>query len=243
MKADSLKVSVVAIGNFDPQEFMPAELLARKVVSSKQLSDPHYITLLRGHTVHYRADWLEVNAQGDRLQVTTSTVPFIRLADFVQKVVIDFPSRPRVTAFGINVEAVYDLLTVDARNALGRRLSPPSAWGAWGKAIEATMDGADKGTELQGGMTLVRMREAFRRGPIAGWLDISVTPHTGVQGQFPVQMSSNHHHAVSNLTDSGKQTPEDSTNALIEHLAAVFEESVQKAQDVFLGILAEPAEL
>ena len=169
--AESASVSVVLLGRFNPDKFLPENLLAGKMITKSVASAISITTLLPGQTIQLKFALGDLLVAQDRFQLVTKDAPYIRIADFAIKAVAELASDSVVTAFGINCESEFHLLSVDARNDLGIKLAPPGAWGKWGDSILKSMQDERKGTRLQGGVMFLQLRELFEEGDVNGWLD------------------------------------------------------------------------
>ncbi len=228
------------LGAFNPDSFQPGALAEAKVVSRKDEKVATFRALIPGAAVHFQLFWGEVLVMTDRMQVTTTEAPYVRICDFVVKALSDLPTEPRVHAFGINLESHFDLGSVRARDAIGVKLAPTDGWGAWGREISTSMDGPP---ELHGGMFRLQMRKPFTEGSISGWLAITVGPSARVANNTGVFFLTNHHHQFSGKPpDSGE--PEDSKLAsapdgrlLLNALAERFDSAISTAEKIFRDVM------
>jgi hypothetical protein len=238
MIAEAASVSVVLVGKFQPDDFLPDKLVAGKILSRKLLDSLSFVSLIPGSHVQYKFAWAEVTAQRRRLQVTSSEAPYIRVCDFVLKALGDVARESVVAAFGINCESHYNLGTIAARNRLGLRLAPPEAWGGWGAKVKESIEGEPGETNLQGGVILLRMRLPFLKGSVRGWLDVSISPSDVITGQTGICLIANHHHQISTSASEAEETKDepsesDVTSKLLESLSAGFDNSLSDTELVF----------
>lgn len=238
LHATSASVSVVLIGRFSPDKFLPEKLLAEKMITKSVASAVSITTLVPGQTVQLQFALGDLLVAQDRFQLVTKDAPYIRISDFAIKAATELAPDSVVTAFGINRESHYDLQSVDARNNLGIKLAPPSAWGPWGESILKSMQDKRKGTRLQGGVMFLQLRELFEENDVSGWLDVSAMPSTLVPGASGVFFKSNHHHQLTaDLIDADvdkrKVSSRESTLRLLELLAETFDESISRAKAIF----------
>ena len=211
------------------------------MLSKKVAESISFVTLIPQRTVHFKLAWGELLVLPDRLQMITNEAPYVRICDFVVKAMTEVSAKSTVTAFGVNRENHYKFTNVDERNKLGTRLVPPSGWGKWGAAIQKSMENEKKGTPLQGGMTLVQLREPFRDDDVMGWLDVMAAPSTIVPNGG--MLRSNHHHQLPPAQaddEAGKDslTGSELTSHLLNQLTVRFDSSFAKTDSVFKGILA-----
>lgn len=239
MKANTTSVTIVILGDFDPNAFMPDALVEEKIISSKDADLIKYQTLVRDQIIHINLAWGEMLVAKDRFQVSTIEAPYVRICDFAIKAINDSPIESKIKAFGINLESHFDLGSRAKRDELGVKLAPPSAWGEWGTTLKAGMDSDD--VTKHGGMTLLQMREPFSEEKISGWLDINVGPSSKVGESSGVYFRSNHHHQL--IPEDKQRSQADSTQnqtngyELLGILADTFDRSIIHAGAIFSGVL------
>ena len=124
MNVTRTSVSIVLVGQFQPDNFLPGKLADGKVIPRKVADAATLVTLLPSQTTHFKIDWAELLVLTNRFQVVSLEAPHIRICDLILKAIGDLAPGSTVSEFGINVDCHYDLGTADARNELGRRLAP-----------------------------------------------------------------------------------------------------------------------
>jgi hypothetical protein len=234
-------VSLVLIGQFEPNNFIPKKLAEGKVISQKASELASYISLVPEQNIQFSLDWVEVLVVKNRFQVVSLEAPHIRICDLALKALCDLAPTSLVSQFGVNVECHFDMESVGARNQIGVRLAPPEAWGVWGKVISDTMSGQHQGTPLQGGVVHIQMRLPFQDNEVGGWHDISVLPSTEVKSGFGVLMRSNFHYQIANSDSQealDKKSDNKSTSQLLSALANNFEKSIDNALSIFEEVLS-----
>lgn len=235
--ADNLtNATIVLLGKFNPDDFRIERLSKERVISDSDTANGSYVALAGGSVTHFKIPWAEVLVTEDRIQVTTSEVPYVRICDFVEKAMREVARVPEVKAFGINYECHIDLGTMQARDALGTKLAPPQAWGKWGGQIGESMNGEP---ELHGGMMLLRMRKPFRSDGVSGWLDIAVAPSSRIPGNRGVAFRTNHHHALNGDEGDAKANQADGGRILLGVLAKTFDSSIENAEAIIQETLAQ----
>lgn len=239
MAPEQSTATIVLLGRFIPEAFLPDILSKAKIISQKEAKAAEIRALLHGLVVKFSLAWADVSIEPNRIIVASKRAPYVRICDFVTKSVYELPTRLAVTAIGVNLESHYRLTSPKARLDLGRRLAPPEQWGEWGKSISTSMDGGQKN---HGGMILVQMRENFEDEEVVGWLDVSVGPSLAIEENKVAYLKSNHHHQlrVKPIDDTSPMEAEESAlrgTKLIDVLAERFESSIAKSESIFQGIL------
>lgn len=242
MSATALKVSLVLLGEFKPDNFLLHKLAEGRVISKKVAESASVIALLPMQTVQYDLGWAILTVVRNKFQIISSEAPHIRICDLVLKALGDLAPDSTVSQFGINVESHHDFGSFKARNEFGCRIAPPAAWGSWGKTLQASMEGDDCGTSLQGGAMSVHMRMPFAEGGLTGWRDVVVEPSPDIK--TGVYIRSNHHHQLTSpdpeaeKSEQSLSTPE-ATSFLLTALSNRFEKSIEDAVSIFDGVFHE----
>lgn len=236
MRPQFTSATIVLLGKFTPDAFLPNALGEAKVISKKDAKLATLRTLIPGTVVNFALLWCELLVSTDRLQIGTAQAPYVRISDVVVKALKDVRGESRVTAFGINVESHFDLGSISARDVMGSRLAPPKEWGKWGEEILESMRTASPGTH--GGMVSLQMRKPFTEERVAGWLDVVVGPSPIIPDNSGVFFRTNHHHQVPvKLADTDEN--QDSRQAGVEPLALLdalaerFDASILSAENIF----------
>lgn len=240
MKVASPSVSIVLLGKFRPDNFLPDKLAEAKLITRKVAESVSYITLFPGIQVNFRFAWGDLLVQQDRFQIVTTEAPYIRVCDFALKALSDLAPDATVTAFGINRDGHYDLGSVEARNKLGTRLAPPEAWGPWGAKLRKSMEGKTKGTPMQGGVVHVQMRLPLLDDGITGWLDVTAMPSVVIANARGAYFRANHHHqAAPRASEIQKvdEKPSDITTRLLARLSDRFEQSIADSESIFKEVI------
>lgn len=236
-------VSIVLIGQFKPENFLPDQLAEGKVITQKAAKSASFIALLPTQTVHFRLDWAELLVLQNQIQIISLEAPHIRICDLILKALGDLAPNSTVSQFGINVDCHYDLGSINARNSFGRRIAPPEAWGPWGQTLLASMTGEHSGTVLQGGVTSVQMKQPFAEDGVTGWRNVVVGPSPNIESNTGVMFRTNHHHQLTSLDleageTEGKAYEGNGTSFLLTALSNRFEKSIEDAFSIFEGVLS-----
>lgn len=244
LSAANTSVSLVLIGQFEPDRFSPQSLADAGVIGKKVAETASWVMLVPEKTLQFRIQWAEFLIMQDRLQIVSLESPYIRICDAAIKAITDLAPGSIVRQFGINVSCDYDMGNVEQRNELGRRVAPPLAWGRWGDRLLESMTGEQKGTSLQGGVINLTMREHFDSPGLISYRDVSIRPSLMIP-QTGVLCHTNHHHQIklpdsdSERTEIEKKMSEGSvTTLLISTLSEGFEQSVQDALSIFDDVVS-----
>ncbi len=239
MEPEFSSVTIVLLGRFVVEDFLPEAMAQAKIISQKDFKAAQFLTLLPGAIIKYRLSWGEITIEPERLQVTTDRPPYVRISDFVAKALYESPRHPVVTAFGINLESHYRLPNMKVRDALGKRLAPPQEWGEWGTKILESMGNPEP---THGGMMHVQMRYRFEEPGLIGWRDVAVGPSPRIEGAAGVLFRTNHHHqsdkpAVDEDRGLERQGKNLDGMPLVDTLAQRFDASIAEAESIFRGVL------
>ena len=235
------KVSIVLIGKFNPDNFLPQKMADGGVIPKKHAESASIIALLSGQIIQFNLGWAELAAYKDKLQISCVDAPHIRILDLAMKALSDLSPSSTISQFGINVEFNYDFGNFADRNNFGRGIAPPEAWGAWGQELIETMTGRECGTPLQGGAVSLHMRKPFVADEgVNGWQDIIVTRSAVYKTGITI-FSNKHHQMVSLDPDVDEErkslSDEETTSILLRALSSRFEKSIEEANDIFKGVI------
>lgn len=233
--------TIVALGKFNPDLFRLETLVDAKLISGAEATRSKVNALLPNRVSHFTLPWGELLILHDRLQATATEAPFIRVADIVAQAMNMGGDGCSLRAFGINLEAHFDVGSIAARDTLAMKFAPPDAWGAWGRTVKTSM--ASEKPELHGGVAVLTMRERFRTGDIRGWYDVMLTSSEKVPNNTGVQFQTNHHHEYSpeaplNAELSAEEQAKRQTDALLTVLTTAFDKSIDKGERIFAEVLA-----
>lgn len=132
-KPEVEEVTVVVIGSFTPGIMSPHWLAYHELISTQEAEEATSL-LTHADISHFDLGWGRFLADSQRVQISTTQSPWIRVSDFMLKLLSEaIPGQP-TRALGINIAAHYSLSHTE-REALGHRLSPRDAWGRWGEKL------------------------------------------------------------------------------------------------------------
>ena len=235
--------SIVVLGKFLPEKFTPEALSSEGVIPIPEANRAKYLSLLKGPAgvTQFRLSWGEITVTPDRLTVSAERPPFVRACDVVRKALFESPAHTIIRAFGINLEAHFDLGNREAVNKLGRKFAPPDAWGTWGTEIENSMK--DSHSLRNGGMMLLQMRMPFFDDDIIGFRDVQVLPSNRIKRTGVCFVSNHHHESAKNLQEDGsvntvvEEKEAISCDFALEVLGSKFEQSIAEAESIFDEVL------
>lgn len=238
-KLQSSKVEVVLLGRFDPNAVHPQKLANAGLIIEAEAKAATWIGLLPNHIAEFETDWLKVAAIPDRLVLSSTKTPYIRLADLAIRIAREITDRPALTALGINREYFYRYDTSEERDEFAVKLCPPHAWGAWGEAIEKSLSSKD--AKIHGGVLNIKMRQMSLEGKEFGFLDVSISPSPLPEDFRGVQIQVNDHYATDPARDPEVLDPEtvstSRTSRLLEMLVHNFDASLKRSEAIVQEIL------
>lgn len=212
-----------------PEKFLPGALVEAKVIPADDARLAVPKAFLPGAILHFDFRWGELIVAPDKFQVNIRQAPYVRGCDLAVKALRDIPSEACVNAFGVNVESTFNVGEAD-RDAIGRRLAPPEAWGKWGRHVADTLESSDP--LIHGGVVSVHMRAPFGEKLLSGWMDVTVGPSPQIAENRGVFLRSNHHHQ---FRPGSQHKPE--RLELLGALSERFDASVTSAENIFTDIL------
>jgi len=242
-RLDSSRTEVVLVGSFQPDDAMPDRLVAAETISKSEAKAAKFKSLLRGQIVEIDLGWGTLQVVQQRAVVFTSKAPYVRAADLALRIARD-ASRPAVvTMFGINREFHYKFASQKARDELGLRLAPPSAWGVWGEAMYAEMMNDAPDATQHSGLMSMTMRKMHMSDREAGWLDITVSATGTSPEDAGVSVRANDHYQFSTGHDPDSLSADDHfgsrTVRLLDTLVNNFDESIKRSDSIVHGLMAQ----
>ena len=236
------KVLLVLVGRFDPAEVLPSKLGDAGVVRPEEAAAAQIKVLLPGQVAEYSLGWCSLAVVRERFVVETTTPPFVRIADLVQKTLIDLMPHAVVSQLGINRVYTIRFESQAERDAFGTRLAPPSAWGPWGSSIEHSMN--EPTVKVHGGLVSITMRERPVAGREHGWRDVQVTAGaTSEVTPMEAMINVNDHFFAAGDTDQPaglepEELAQRRTSALMRTLYEQFDASLNTQEDLAQSIIA-----
>lgn len=239
MKPDSSVVSIVLVGTFAPSKFLLPALAESDVLSSGDIASASYEMLLKDQAVQITFPWGSMAVLQDRFTIEVAQAPYVRGADLLLKCVREVATGSVVRQMGINLKADYIYQDPAARDMLGRRLMPASAWGAWGKGVEKSQD-LPATSLMHGGLACAVLRQQKKEvNGVEGYVDARVDAARPTSAGWGVFVSVNDHYQASGPSSGGYKTSDAvATAALLDVLQDSFDESVASSIEIANGIIA-----
>lgn len=241
---ESSKTEVVLVGRFIPDEVHPAKLVEANVITEVEAKLATFNGLLKGQLVDFALGTrATVQAVAQRLVFVSSQAPYVRIADLALKVVREALKAPVVTMLGINREFQFRFTSSDGRDAFGTRLSPPEAWGDWGKAIRSEMTPQALEADRHGGLMSIQMRQAAPGDREAGWIDLIVASAVVADSRLGVLVRVNDHYQCSDSSDPPSLSTDghaaSRTERLLDALLKQFDKSIQRSDIIVTDLVKQ----
>jgi len=222
---------------------MPDNLAAAETISRSEAKAAKFKSLLPGQIVEIELDWGTLRIVPQQIVVITSKAPFVRAADLALKITRDAARAAAVTMFGINRQYLYKFTSRDARDELGRRLAPPSAWGAWGGELDAEMKTDAPDSPQHSGLMSMTMRKMNLVDREAGWLDLSITSAGTSPTDIGVVIRANDHYQFSPEKDPDSLVVDSHgvsrTLRLLDTLVSNFDASIKRSDSIIHGLVSQ----
>jgi hypothetical protein len=230
MKPAQTAVSVVLVGVFATDEFELEPIKQCRALGPEEQQAATYEALLPGQIVVVSLPWGKLRVLPDRVSVEATTVPYIRCADLLLKLLREASPNSWVTKLGINMTSHYKFQSMAARDRFAMRIAPPGAWGNFGSTVEESFQ--DTG-DRHGGLMKLTMRQARPPDRSGGWIDATVEP----SGLFPkdqgVAIMINDHYEISDEDFKAMRRSERAvTDELLTLLERKFEISVERSFNI-----------
>lgn len=217
--------SLVLLGNFNPSIFTPAwfgwhGLLPEATVEVADLK------LAQNQITAFHADWLDFQTVPERLSLSTTQEPFIRLQDLGTRIFAERLPHTPIHSMGINRQVHFLVASLEERDRIGRHLAPVEPWGDWANDLQP--DGQ------HGGMTSITMTQVNIDGrPPGDQLNVTVQPSNRVgEDTTGVFVEVNDHYTVE---DPEART---ATKEVMAILQASFDASIIRAEHIIDNIMS-----
>ena len=221
IEPENAGVSLVMLGHFNPSIFTPQwfawqGLLPEKVVDVADLKIAH------PEIAMFNADWLNLIVQPDRLTISTTQSPFIRLHDLAVRIFREHLPHTPLAILGINREVHFAVQNFAECHKLSNLLAPVEPWGDWGEKLK------------RGGMTSLTMTQLNPEGrPPGGAINVTVGPSNREgQGRFGISVRVNDHYTIENSNS------EMANREIVALLEENFDESLRRADQIIDHIMA-----
>ena len=217
-------VAVVLLGSFNPSIFTPAWFVRRRLLPDR-MEEEATLHIAHKEITVFDADWLHLEVRSDRLAAETVRDPHVRVRDLLVRIFQEHLQHTPLRALGINRSVHFRVHDLGVRDRIGRRLAPTSAWGAWGQCLEPG--------GKHGGMTSLTMTQVDPEGRSKGGRrNVTVEPSRRVgNGRDGIFVTVNDHF----VAPDGRG---DSSAAVVELLAATFDESRRRSEAIIDQVMS-----
>ncbi|WP_200335611.1 hypothetical protein [Thiocystis violacea] len=210
---DAEDVAIVLIGDFNPMIFQPAWFALEGLIRKSEAEDAH-VEIIHHDIASFRLDWLSVDVLPDRFTARIRSEAFrTQLRDLVVGAFSKLPHTP-TRQLGINLTQRYRFATDAEWHKFGHYLAPKSPWshllenpGMLGLHVKGTRPDQEPGH-------VVVSVEPIR----PGFASLRVNDH------------------FEQATDTDQDHPT-ATPRFVEQIAADFEASLQRADQIIDGLL------
>lgn len=228
MKPASTSVTVVFLGTFHPTSLVLPSLIEHKALGKNDAEQAVYEALLRDQVVDLKLPWARLVCIPDRLSIETPQAPYVRIMDLAAKCIREVDGGCVVGKVGLNVSCQYLFSSWEERDALGQRLAPLTAWGAWGETVRPSLRSRD--ATKHGGLLRATVREPRLDDRLAGYFDVHVEAGGVEGGSFGVNFRTNDHYEPLVGSPSLKGfSPRLFSEMLLEAVESNFDASILKA--------------
>ncbi|MDE2731959.1 MAG: hypothetical protein OXI38_11260 [Bacteroidota bacterium] len=213
-------VSVVLVGEFNPAMLTPAWLAYHRILSKQEASSVNEQILIRNFS-SFSSEWLNLQADNNRVMAAVSLAPYIRLRDFLLRIFEEQLLHTPIQAIGINRDVHFLAPTADHRDAMGRRLAPLAPWEGGASIVDFS--------GKHSGLTALEMVQGTPSGrPIGDAIRVRVEPSikTGQDGEG-VYVAVNDHFNLRH-SDNGSESAGDLSTVLQSR----FEESIRHSDQI-----------
>ncbi len=218
-------VSLVILGKFNPAIFTPdwfgwRGFLTERVVRSAELK------IAQPRVTAFQADWLTLEVVQERFSISTTQLPYVRLADLVCRIFREELFHTPLNAVGINRQVHFLVRDFTERDRIGRTLAPVEPWGEWSHDLQPDA--------RHGGMTSLTMTQVKLPGRSPGdHMGVTVQPSNRVgEGERGVYVQVNDHYMTE---DPDGRT---ATEEIVDLLEKSFDESIRRAEKIIDHVMS-----
>lgn len=210
-------VSIVILGNFNPAIFQPAWLV-RSGIEQDLDDDLIKIELIHKEVAQFAIDKTAYIIDSERFQISTTSAPWIQIADKVSVLFGETLPHSPVRAFGLNYDIHFKVSSTEKRTSIGRTLAPIAPWGAFGRSMEG------KTPETVGGLLSQTMRSIELSESYSINKNVKIEPSAKINDSTGIYMQANFHY----------QANQDITAPdLVGAIQDVFQNRVNEAEEIF----------
>ncbi len=120
-------MTIVLIGNFNPQLFQPAWFGAHKLIRQKEADSAKGI-LIHPQIARFETDWLELHVEFFRFQISTTKEDHFPVLRDLAVGVFSILSETPVSMLGMNMDSHIPLESEDEIQRIGDSLAPKNLW-------------------------------------------------------------------------------------------------------------------
>jgi hypothetical protein len=222
IEAEKGGCSIVLLGGFNPTIFTP-DWFARCEIATETERDNSEINIIHPEISNFKLGSKLVQVDLTRFSVESSEAPWVALLDFVTKTFGQFLTHTPINRAGINRNVHFGVGTEENRNRIGRLLAPTSAWGEWGKRIDAAPQSS------RGGFTNLTMQETREGG--AGSIQATAQPSVFIKGNSGIFINVNDDYVL-----RGEATT--NASAAMELIAKAFDGSIAQSEWIIDQLMA-----
>ena len=218
-------VSLVILGKFNPAIFTPGwfgwrGFLPERVARSAELN------IAQPRITAFQAEWLTLEVVPERFSISTTQLPYVRLADLACRIFREELFHTPLNAVGINRQVHFLVRDFTERDRIGRTLAPVEPWGEWSHDLQPDA--------RHGGMTSLTMTQVKLPGRSPGdYLGVTVQPSNRVgEGERGVYVQINDHYMAE---DPDGRT---ATEEIVDLLEKSFDESIRRAEKIIDHVMS-----
>jgi len=213
MEPQSQSLNIVVRGQFTPTIYQPAWFAQQGLIRAAEVSAAKIDFLFPQQHVSFRAGWLRLNAQQDRLQALTDEIAYYEILRDLVVGIISVADDLKLNFLGINRDFHYQMDSEAAWHAIGNSLAPETAW---------------SGLLNSPGMISVTVQGA-RESEIPGYINVKVQP-SAIVSPNGVFVNTNDHYDLRGIPDTEKAAK------AIELLGEGWSEAMERSCAIADGI-------
>jgi hypothetical protein len=216
--------SIILLGHFNPQIFVPMWFAHNKIISEEQANQA-VTSVVHPQIAVCQIGKIQIQVQLDRFAAETSEASWIDLADFTRRTFGLLLHTP-INQMGINRFVHFSVGSEEARNRIGNRLAPLDPWGRWGVEMAKNMNGR------HGGFLNLIMYQPKPPGPITGHVQVQVEPSTRIKANAGIFVHVNDHYLSEPIEKTIGCEP------IMAELAENFDASIQRSEDLIDQVMS-----
>ncbi|MCQ4313485.1 hypothetical protein NAV33_16545 [Pseudomonas stutzeri] len=220
---DIEEVTIVIVGGFSPGLMSPHWFAFHELVSQQEAEEAT-VNLTTMEVSQIDFGWCKFYADLQRLQISTTQSPWIRISDLVSKLLADVLPGSSCVALGINTSLHFNVTSAQ-REKLGTSLAPREPWGGWGKDLF----NVDHTAPSNGLISIAMRRSEGLENKYNQYVDVAIRG-SNLLKPYGVNVHVNDHYAFGEEKEGGA--------SIVEGLlAGEFERSISDARVVGVDIV------